>query len=672
MRPGAGALMDTRLVRIGNLPRRSDQPPPLWRLEGAPAGHGWGQTKGKRPWYRRNSMWLVVIALLAVNWFVASRIHHKEHSAKVPYTYFREQVQRGNVSDVASTSQTIQGAFRRPVDPPGGGADAVSKFRTVRPEFADDHLLDLLVRHGVQVKAAEQSAPPLLITLLVSFGPTLLLVGLVFSVAKGLVGGGIGGLGRSRAKRYDSADHRTTFDDIAGIEDAEEELLEIVDFLRDPERYRRLGAAVPRGVLLSGPPGTGKTLLARAVAGEADVPFFSLSASEFIEMVVGVGASRVRDLFNQAKEVAPAIIFIDELDAIGRVRGAGNVSGHDEREQTLNQILTEMDGFSGSEGVIVLAATNRPEILDPALLRPGRFDRRVTVNPPDQAGRQRILWVHTRGVPLDDDVRLAKIAASATGMVGAELKNLVNEAALLAARREHERVNNADFADAFEKILLGAQRHITLEPDERRRTAYHEAGHALLGMLVPGADPVRKVSIVPRGRALGVTVQSSVTDRYGYGVAYLRGRIVGALGGRAAEELVFGEVTTGAEADLEQVTMIGRQMVGRWGMSREVGLVSVLPGGPDDYLPTGASGVSEATRQLVDLEVRRIIDECYSTAMELLSKNRQRLDVLASALLEHETLDEVDAYRAAGFTTEIASTNGDKPEHPHPEASPHG
>jgi cell division protease FtsH len=603
--------------------------------------------------------------LLCVNWFVASRINHGEQPAKVPYTYFLDQVQRGNVNDVASTSQTIRGSFRRPVDPPSDGVQRATKFQTVRPAFADDHLLGLLLRYGVDVKAAERGTPPLLITLLVSFGPTLLLVGLFFAVAKGLIGGGgVGGLGRSRAKRYEVNEHRTTFDDIAGIEDAEEELVEIVDFLRDPDRYRRLGAAVPRGVLLSGPPGTGKTLLARAVAGEADVPFFSLSASEFIEMVVGVGASRVRDLFNQAKEVAPAIIFIDELDAIGRVRGGGAMNGHDEREQTLNQILTEMDGFSGSEGVIVLAATNRPEILDPALLRPGRFDRRVTVNPPDQAGRQRILWVHTRGVPLADDVQLGRIAAAAPGMVGAELKNLVNEAALLAARREHESVTGADFADAFEKILLGAERHITLAPAERRRTAYHEAGHALLGMLVPGADPVRKVSIVPRGRALGVTVQSPLTDRYGYGVGYLRGRIVGALGGRAAEELVFGEVTTGAEADLEQVTIIGRQMVGRWGMSREVGLVSVLPGGPDDYLPPSTERVSEATRQLVDLEVRRIIDECYSTAMELLGENRPRLDALAEMLLERETLDEADAYRAAGFTVEPPSANGHKADRP--------
>jgi cell division protease FtsH len=659
-----------RILETG-LSRRGSSESPPWRLEGAPKGSD-EAPEARRRWRPRKRFWWIVVALLAVNWYVASRVAPPDvQRAKVAYSYFRHQVDSGNVAEVTATGEKIRGSFRVAVDPPGGKRGAAEEFETVRPDFADDHLLALLTSHGVQVKADQPGERRLGETLLISFGPTLLLVGLFVLLMRMLMGGvgGMGGLGRSRAKRYETGDHRRTFDDIAGIEDAEEELVEIVDFLRDPERYRALGAAVPRGVLLSGPPGTGKTLLARAVAGEADVPFFSLSASEFIEMVVGVGASRVRDLFNQAKEVAPAIIFIDELDAIGRVRGGG-LGGHDEREQTLNQILTEMDGFSGLEGVIVLAATNRPEILDPALLRPGRFDRRVTVNPPDQAGRRRILWVHTRGVPLADDVELGRIASAAPGMVGAELKNLVNEAALLAARREHERVTAADFTDAFEKILLGAERHITLAPVERKRTAYHEAGHALLGMLVPGADPVRKVSIVPRGRALGVTVQSPLIDRYGYGVTYLRGRIVGALGGRAAEELVFGEVTSGAEADLEQVTMIGRQMVGRWGMSKEVGLVSVLPATAEDFVLPSSDGVSEATRQLVDLEVRRIIDECYTTALELLGENRPRLDSLAATLLDRETLDEAGALKAAGFTADVPSTNGHRADHvPGPEAT---
>ena len=411
-------------------------------------------------------------------------------------------------------------------------------------------------------------------------------------------------------------------------------------------------AMFPKGVLLSGPPGTGKTLLARAVAGEADVPFFSLSASEFVEMVVGVGASRVRDLFQQAKKDAPAIIFIDELDAIGRARGSGGgFGGHDEREQTLNQILTEMDGFTGSEGVIVLAATNRPEILDPALLRPGRFDRRLTVNPPDKDGRLEILKIHSRSVPLADDVRLDRLAATTPGMVGADLRNLVNEAALIAARRGHDAVTMADFADALERIILGAERRITLSEEERERTAYHEAGHAVLGMLEPGADPVRKVSIVPRGRALGVTFQSPANDRYGYDARYLEGRIVGALGGRAAEELIYGNVTTGAESDLEQVTSIARQMVGRWGMSDVIGLVSVLPAPGEEqyYGPGGPVQVSDETRELVDREVRRIVDACYARARRALAANRHRLESLTQALLERETLDEDDAYAAAGF-----------------------
>jgi cell division protease FtsH len=451
---------------------------------------------------------------------------------------------------------------------------------------------------------------------------------------------------------YRADDGRATFEDVAGIEESKAELVEIVDFLRDPERYWQLGAAIPRGVLLSGPPGTGKTLLARAVAGQADVPFYSLSGSEFIELVVGVGASRVRDLFRQAKENAPAIIFIDELDAVGRTRGdSGQGGGQAEREQTLNQILTEMDGFARTDGVIVIAATNRPEILDAALLRPGRFDRRVVVSAPDQTGRREILEVHVRDVPLADDVDLARIASVTPGMVGADLRNLVNEAALQAARRRQDEVTARDFGDALEKVVLGTERHITISDEERRRTAYHEAGHALLGMLDPGADVIRKVSIVPRGQALGVTFQSPDVDRYGYESGYLKTKIVGALGGRAAEDLVLNSITSGAENDLEVVTRIARQMIGRWGMSDAVGPVSVLPrpGQPD--IP-GTHGVaSEGTRQLVDAEVRRLIDECYSVALGTLHDNRDRLDRLAEALLERETLDGDEAYQAAGFIT---------------------
>jgi len=459
---------------------------------------------------------------------------------------------------------------------------------------------------------------------------------------------------------------------VAGIEDVKAEVTEIVDFLRHPDRYRQLGAQIPRGVLLAGAPGTGKTLLARAVAGEADVPFFSIAASEFIEFIVGVGASRVRDLFDQAKKVAPSIIFIDELDAIGRSRGgAQSVGGQDEREQTLNQILTEMDGFTGNEGVVVLAATNRPEILDPALLRPGRFDRRVTVSAPDLEGRRKILEVHVRGVPLAADVDLAAVAASTAGMVGADLKNLVNEAALLAARRGRDKVTAADFSDALEKVVLGTVRGIMLSPEEKERTAFHESGHALLGMLTPGADPVRKVSIIPRGQALGVTFQSPQTDRYGYSVTYLRGRIVGALGGRAAEETVFGEVTTGAENDLDQVTAIARQMVGRWGMSGTIGPVSVLPP-PGRESPLGLDGVAPGTKEIVDTEVRRIVDECYAEAKETLQHHRKQLDRLAHTLVERETLNEEEAYAAAGIRRETAPAavaRGDVPAR-RPERAP--
>jgi cell division protease FtsH len=405
-------------------------------------------------------------------------------------------------------------------------------------------------------------------------------------------------------------------------------------------------------VLLMGAPGTGKTLLAKAVAGEADVPFFSMSASEFIEMLVGVGASRVRDLFDQAKAVAPAIVFIDELDAIGRARGSvASFGGVDEREQTLNQILTEMDGFTGNEGIIVLAATNRPDVLDPALLRAGRFDRRVTLNPPDLGGRAAILAVHSRSVPLAPDVDLRAIAATTPGMVGADLANLVNEAALTAARANRTMVQAADFSAALERIVLGAERKIMLSDDDRRRTAVHEGGHALVSMLQEGADPVRKVSIIPRSRSLGVTFQSPVTDRYGMSETYLRGRITGALGGRAAEEMVFGDLTTGAEADIEIATGIARQMVGRWGMSAAVGPVTVLPGaGADIGLGTlDPRAPSEATRQAVDDETRAIIDACREQALTILRANRERLDTLVAALLEHETLDEADAYCAAGL-----------------------
>jgi cell division protease FtsH len=628
-----------------------------WRVEGLPPAEG-GEPGKPPPGGSRNARMrfvAVLLGLLVLNWFVYQVLSEDTPSRlDVPYTTFRSEVEVGNVAEVTSRGDRIQGEFRNPVTYPLEDGESSTRFETQRPTFAeDDGLLELLVDQGVVVNATPPDAPaPLWQSLVFGFGPTILLVGLFVFLMRRSAVGGIGGIGRSKAKLADGTAKRTTFEDVAGIDDAEEELREIVDFLRNPGRYRRLGATIPKGVLLSGLPGTGKTLLARAVAGEAGVPFFSMSASEFVEMIVGVGASRVRDLFETAKKAAPAIIFIDEMDAIGRSRSSGmSMGGHDEREQTLNQILTEMDGFTGSEGVIVLAATNRPEVLDQALLRPGRFDRRVQVSPPDLKGRLAILEVHTRDVPLAPDVELHGIAASTPGFVGADLKNLVNEAALMGARRNHDKVQMADFTDAFEKVVLGTARNIVLSQEVKERTAFHESGHALLGMLTTGADPVRKISIIPRGRALGVTFQSPDDDRYDYDAAYLKGRIVGALGGRAAEEVVYGDVTTGAESDLEKVTQIARRMVGRWGMSDAIGPVAVLPGPNDDGagLFPGVDPVAPKTRELVDAEVRRIVDECYNEAIQRLSDNRDKLDSLAKALLERETLDEPEIYLAAGI-----------------------
>jgi cell division protease FtsH len=570
----------------------------------------------------------------------------------VAYTEFKRQVAAKNVTQVFARGDSIEGELKSATQLEGEKAHTYRQFTTERPTFAKDDLLLELAENGATVRATPVvQQRGFLVNLLMSLAPILLLVGFwawMFKRQQSALGGGV--LGKKQ-NRVDPETVRVTFEDVAGIDEVEAEINEIVDFLKNPEKYRRLGARAPKGVLLAGAPGTGKTLLARATAGEAGVPFFSASASEFIEMIVGVGASRVRELFSEARKVAPAIIFIDEIDTIGRSRGgARSVGGHDEREQTLNQILTEMDGFSGSEGVVVLAATNRPEVLDPALLRPGRFDRQIMVHPPDHKGRVEILKVHARKVPLAGDVDLEALASATPGMTGADLANLINEAALLAARHQHDAVTQRDLFDSLEKVQLGTARNVVIPEAERRRTAYHEAGHALLGMIQPGADPVRKVSIVPRGRSLGVTLSTPESDRYGYDANYLRGRIIGALGGMAAEQEIFDVITTGSESDLEMVSRIARSMVGRWGMSERVGRRSVLPSDGEPRM----AGVSDGLLDAVDEEVRRITDECYADARRLLRENRAKLDAIVTALLSRESLDEAEIYAAAGIARPAA------------------
>jgi cell division protease FtsH len=596
-----------------------------------------------------------IIGLFVINYWISSRATQSPTRIRVPYSpFFLQQVNAGHVASITSKGTTVQGSFT--IAERYAGSKPATRFQTEIPTFADTKALaQLLQKKRVVVNAVPlDTGSPWWQNLLLGFGPTILFIAIIVWASRraGGMQSVLGQFGRARARLYEPTGDKVTFADVAGIDEAKQGLSEVVDFLRDAEKYRRLGARVPHGVLLSGPPGTGKTLLARAVAGEANVPFFSMAASEFVEAIVGVGASRVRDLFKNAKEAAPAIIFVDELDAIGRSRTsgvAGFSGGNDEREQTLNQILTEMDGFDSSTGVIVIAATNRPDVLDQALLRPGRFDRRVAVQPPDRTGREAILRVHTRNVPLAGDVDLGAIASTTPGMVGADLANLVNEAALLAARREHEKVQEADFTDALERIVLGAERKVMMTAADKRRTAYHEGGHAIVGMLTDGADPVRKISIIPRGISLGVTFSAPDADRFNYSEQELKAKIKVALGGRAAEEIVFGDLTTGAESDIQQLTQIARQMVGRWGMSEAVGTIAVLPSDGQGPLLPGVSEVSSETQQLIDKEVRRIVAAAHDEVVVLLRENRDKLDALAAALLEHETLDQDDAYAAAGI-----------------------
>jgi cell division protease FtsH len=579
-----------------------------------------------------------------------------EQTAEVPYSYFFQQVQAGNVQEVTLQDTAAFGVFESPVtwppDAPPERQVSVERFTTTLLPVDDPELTQALRDNNVTVNAEAVEVSPILL-FLVNFGPILLIGGFLLWQARRAQGqmSNVFGFGRSQAREYNPERPQITFADVAGQEAAKGELVEIVDFLKEPDKYIALGARIPRGVLLVGPPGTGKTLMARAVAGEANVAFFSLSASEFVEMFVGVGASRVRDLFSRAKTAAPSIVFIDEIDAVGRRRGAGLGGGHDEREQTLNQLLSEMDGFEQSETVIVMAATNRPDVLDPALLRPGRFDRQVTVNLPDRAGRESILRIHTRGKPLATDVDLTELSKATIGFSGADIANLANEAALTAARKSHKKISAMDFADAFDRIVLGTESPPLSNERERKVVAYHEAGHALVAALTPGTDPLLKVTIVPRGRALGVTAQLPEDDRRNYPRDYLMARMIVLLGGRSAEEIAIGEITTGAENDLRQVTQLARRMVAHWGMSDVIGPLNY---GEDETQPflgySLAQGrdYSDETAAKIDAEVKRMVEAAHEQARSTLRNHRQQLDQLAQELLENEMVDRARVMEIVG------------------------
>src|SRR5438105_861696 len=590
---------------------------------------------------RTLSFWaLLIVGTIALVQLASSR---RREEAEITYSQFMEELNAGNVSSVEiAERQKVRGAFQRPVVVK---RQTVERFNVLLPFEADDKWVEALSTKGVDVRAREagQSFGVVLLTFL----PYLLIFGLVIFMLRQMQQGGnrAFAFGKSKAKLLAGDTPKVTFADVAGCDEAKQELEEIIDFLKDPQKFQRLGGRLPKGALLVGPPGTGKTLLAKAVAGEAGRPFFSMSGSDFVEMFVGVGASRVRDLFEQGKAHAPCIIFIDEIDAVGRHRGAGLGGGHDEREQTLNQLLVEMDGFESNDGVILLAATNRPDILDPALLRPGRFDRQIVVDMPDVKGREQILRVHTRKIPLGTGVNLERIAKGTPGLSGAELSNIVNEAALLAARRNKGAVDMNDLEDAKDKVMLGLERKsMVLSDEERRLTAYHEAGHALVSLKVPGLDPLHKVTIVPRGRALGITFSLPEEDRHNYTKQYIVGRLAMAYGGRVAEELVFGpeKVTTGAAADIQQATEMARRMVTQFGMSDVVGPIAVGDREAEIFLGREVvqrREISDRTAEIVDTELKRILSEAYERARTIVADHRAALDRLASALLERETLD---------------------------------
>jgi len=582
-------------------------------------------------------LWLIIAAVLLT---VFNNFNTESPNAQLNYSDFVAEVQRDRVRQVVIEGSVISGVF-----------NDETRFDTVRPSVEDPKLMDDLLSHNVKVVGKQPEGQSLWTQLLVAAFPILVILAVFMFFMRQMQGGGGGGkgpmaFGKSKARMLGEDQITTTFDDVAGVEEAKEEVQELVEFLRDPGKFQRLGGHIPRGVLMVGSPGTGKTLLAKAIAGEAKVPFFTISGSDFVEMFVGVGASRVRDMFDQAKKHAPCIIFIDEIDAVGRHRGAGLGGGHDEREQTLNQLLVEMDGFEGKEGVIVIAATNRPDVLDPALLRPGRFDRQVVVGLPDIRGREQILKVHMRKVPLGDDVEASVIARGTPGFSGADLANLVNEASLFAARANKRVVDMNEFELAKDKIMMGTERRsMVMSEDEKRNTAYHEAGHAIVGRLMPEHDPVYKVSIIPRGRALGVTMFLPMEDRYSHSRRFLISNVCSLFGGRIAEELTLGAdgVTTGASNDIQRATGMVRNMVTKWGLSEKMGPLMYEEEEGEVFLGRSAAGagnhVSADTKRQIDEEIRRIIDECYATAETLLKDNLPKLHVMADALMEYETID---------------------------------
>ena len=596
------------------------------------------------------------LLLIAVS-YLTGLIGRGGSRGSISYSTFKQQVREDNVAEVTIRGNAIQGTFSEEYSPGGDeeGDDtrAYSRFSTTKPGIEDADLMSLLEDHEVTINA-ESPERPWMMQALILLLPWVLIFGIIIwssrrmqGQMKGMMGGGGGGpgglfnVGKSRAKKYRMTKTKTRYDDVAGLKNAKQDLREIVEYLKDPERFTSLGAQIPKGVLLMGAPGTGKTLLARATAGEAGVPFYSISGSEFIEMFVGVGASRVRDMFEKAKKDSPSIIFIDEIDSIGRARGSGLGGGHDEREQTLNQVLNEMDGFEPHQSVVVIAATNRPDVLDSALTRPGRFDRQITLDLPQKEARQAILEIHTRKVPLEDDVDLGNTASRTVGFSGADLQNLINESALLAGRKGRKKVRQEDINEAADKILLGAKREEKIGDDEKRRIAYHEAGHALVARLMPGTDPLQKVTIIPRGRTLGATEQVPETDRHNFSYGYLQGRIAVSLGGRASEKLIFEELSNGAAQDLKSVGNLARKMVAQWGMSEKLGPVTFKLGEEHLFLGRELSqqkDFSEHTAQVIDEEIQRILQECEQKARAILSENRDKLDALAEALMERETV----------------------------------